>query len=79
MDDGVRMGPATRDSGRKAVLEQWRAISGPIDWRPQSCDITGDDNIVHQSGRSHLTYISEDDEKSSVVDFVLVWMRQENG
>jgi uncharacterized protein (TIGR02246 family) len=78
-EDAVMIGPGTRVEGSGAILEYWKRISDPINWTLEVREVTGTGEIVHQTGRSHLTYLDGLEERTSIVDFVLVWRRQEDG
>ncbi len=78
-DNALMIGPATRLEGGAAITEYWQEISDPVNWTLEVREITGTADIVHQTGRSFLTYLEGLEEHTSVVDFVLVWQRQPDG
>jgi len=77
--DALLISGGTRVEGREAVDAYWADAGEIVDWELEVFDVTGDAAIVHQSGRSHLTGRRDGEERTSVVDFLLVWKRQEDG
>jgi uncharacterized protein (TIGR02246 family) len=78
-DDALMIGPGTRAEGAEAILAYWQQISDPINWTLEVQETTGTGEVVHQTGRSHLTYLDGLEERTSIVDFFLVWRRHEDG
>ncbi len=78
-DDALMIGPGARVEGKAAIIEHWERISEPVDWSLEVRDITGRGDIVHQTGRSFLTVLDGSEERTSIVDFVLVWHLQADG
>ena len=77
--NALMLGPGTRVEGSASISEHWQQISDPVNWTLEVHEIAGTEDIVHQAGRSHLTYLDGLEEHTSIVDFVLVWQRQADG
>jgi uncharacterized protein (TIGR02246 family) len=71
-------GPVTE--GRDAIDQYWAGIKNPKRWRLEVLAVGGSPALAYQQGRSHLTTASpEGAERTSTVDFVVIWRRQPNG
>lgn len=81
-DDGILLGPSgQRRGGSRAALEEyWARFGTGIDWSLITHSVEGRDNMAVQRGRSVLTYINPEGARhTSVVDFMLIWQRQDDG
>ena len=77
-DDAVLLGPGGfRVEGRQAIDAYWAAFEHPIDWRLETRRIEGDPDLIAWRGVSYLRHGAP--EQLSVVEFVLLWERQEDG
>lgn len=77
-DDAVLLGPGGyRVEGREAIDAYWRDFGRGIAWKLDSFSLEGDleRGIAYQRGRSTLTYERDGIERTSVVEFALVWTR----
>jgi len=79
-DDALLIGPGgLRIEGRKEIDAYWSRIEEPIDWRLDVREIGGEGNLAYEIGTSRLTTVWEGEEQTSVVEFLLVWRRDEGG
>ncbi len=81
-DDAVLLGPGGyRVEGREAIDAYWQGFGRGIAWSLDAFSIEGDAErgIAHQRGRSTLTYERDGTERTSIVEFALVWMRDDAG
>ncbi len=77
-DDAVLMGPGGfRIEGREAIDAYWSRISDPLDWRLEIFEIGGSNETAYELGRSHLTVNPDGAPETSVVDFLVLWKREE--
>ncbi|MFO0985549.1 MAG: FKBP-type peptidyl-prolyl cis-trans isomerase [Planctomycetota bacterium] len=80
-DDAVLLGPnQLRIEGRKAIDDYWAGLKHPVDWQLEVLSLDGQDDLVHQIGRSVLT--TEDDQgkcNRAEVLFAVIWRRQQDG
>lgn len=77
--DALMIGPDTRVEGKQAISEFWARMGDLVDWSLEVHEVTGTGDVVHQTGRSSLTYVANGTERTLVGDIVLVWKRQEDG
>ena len=78
-DDGLILGPGTRVDGREAIDAYWAGLSGARDWTLDVHRLEGGPVVVHQRGRSTLEIERDGTLHTSVVEFVIVWVRQDDG
>lgn len=67
--------------GRAAIDAYWGRLGGRGgNWRLEVFEVGGHRDLAYQRGRSHLTLRGRDGrERTSVVDFVVVWRRTPEG
>jgi ketosteroid isomerase-like protein len=80
-DDGILLGPGgdTRGGSRAALEEYWLGFGRGVDWSLVTHSIEGEEGLAIQRGRSILTYVRDDQRRTSVVEFMLIWQRQDDG
>jgi ketosteroid isomerase-like protein len=80
-DDSKLAGGGDVVEGRAAVDAYWGRLGGRGGtWRLEVFEVGGSRDLAYQRGRSHLTLRSADGrERTSVVDFVVVWRRNAEG
>ncbi|MFG0258270.1 MAG: YybH family protein [Phycisphaerales bacterium JB043] len=80
-EDAVMHGPGGgRVEGREGVEAYWMGIAEPIDWDLRVDDLRICADRAWQLGRSTLRYVGDDGrERTSVVDFHLIWRKQRDG
>lgn len=79
-DDAVLMGPrGSRTAGRKDIDAYWQGIREPKTWKLEVFDVGGSRDDAWQLGRSTLVTGGPNGDRTSVVNFVVVWKRQKDG
>lgn len=79
-DDAVIIGPAGNTThGRDAIDDYWQHFTDPVGWRLDLYTIEGSNALISQRGRSTLEYKSNGEPRRSVVEYLLVWVRQPDG
>lgn len=79
-DDGVLMGPrGSRTAGRKDIDAYWQALREPRSWKLEVFDVGGSRDDAWQLGRSTLVMGGPQGERTSVVNFIVIWKRQKDG
>ena len=79
-DDAILISPGgDRVEGRAAIDAYWAEITDPRSWTLEVLSVEGGERLVVQRGISHLAYAENGEERLSTVDFVLVWVREEDG
>ncbi|TPV95944.1 MAG: DUF4440 domain-containing protein [Myxococcales bacterium FL481] len=75
-EDAVMLAPGGgRHAGRAAIDAYWAKFTEPVEWRLDTIGIEGQESLAVHRGRSTLVYRREGVEHTSVVEFVLVWVR----
>lgn len=65
--------------GRAAIDAYWRRFGRGIDWRLEVRRVEGREGLAVQRGVSTLTYEKRGEVRTSRVDFVLVWEKDDDG
>jgi uncharacterized protein (TIGR02246 family) len=80
-DDGCIVGGRSRSRtcGRDAIDRYWTTITAPKSWRLEVLEVGGGRTEAFQVGRSTLITGTASDLKTTVVDFVVIWKREESG
>lgn len=80
-DDAILMSKSDNKRGgsREAIEEYWKRFGTGIDWSLSVESIRGVDSLIVHHGRSVLTYITKNERHTSEVEFMLLWIRQEDG
>jgi ketosteroid isomerase-like protein len=79
-DDARMVGPRGQEvRGRAAIDAFWRGLQGPKSWRLEAFDIGGSRDEAYQFGRSTLVQAGTAGDRTSVVDFVVIWKRGPDG
>jgi len=68
-----------RHAGREAIDSYWQRFSDPIDWKLEVLRVEGGDLLAIQRGRSTLTRLLDGEEHDSIVEFIIVWVRDDEG
>ena len=75
-DDAIMLAPGGgRYSGRAEIDAYWLKFNDPVDWQLDVRRVEGGASLAVQRGRSTLVYRRDGEEKTSVVEFMLVWIR----
>jgi len=79
-DDGVLMGPrGSRTAGRKDIDAYWQALREPKSWKLEVFDVGGSRDDAWQLGRSTLVMGGPQGDRTSIVNFIVIWKRQKDG
>ena len=79
-DDARILGPRGFEvNGRKAIDEYWAGIGNARSWKLEAWDVGGSRDEAYQVGRSTLVHGAPGQERTSVVEFVVIWKRQADG
>jgi len=80
-DDAILLGPdgLQRGGTRAALEEYWLGFGRGVDWSLITHSIEGEVGLAVQRGRSILTYVRNEQPRTSVVEFMLIWLRQKDG
>ncbi|MBT8484748.1 MAG: DUF4440 domain-containing protein [Phycisphaerales bacterium] len=79
-DDAILIGPSgNRVTGRTEIDAYWMRFSDPVDWSLSVGTLEGEADLLCQRGTSRLTYRRGDAVRTSVVEFLLIWRREEDG
>jgi uncharacterized protein (TIGR02246 family) len=79
-DDAVIMGPrGFRTAGRTDIDNYWKGLREPKTWKLDVLDVGGHRDDAWQLGRSTLVTGGPDGDRTSVVNFVVIWKRQADG
>ena len=75
-DDAVMLAPGGgRYAGRAEIDAYWAKFTDPVDWQLDVLEVEGEATLAVQRGRSTLVYRRDGVEHTSVVQFVLIWVR----
>lgn len=70
----------TKDEKSIYENEYWIALKNkPPDWRVHGIEIENDKSLVYQLGNSKLTVAQNGQERTSEVNFILIWKYTEDG
>jgi ketosteroid isomerase-like protein len=79
-DDARILGPRGFEvSGRAAIDDYWASIGNARSWKLEAWDVGGSRDEAYQVGRSTLVHGAPGQERTSVVEFVVIWKRQSDG
>lgn len=79
-DDARVLGPRGFEvSGRKAIDAYWESIGNARSWKLDVWEVGGSRDEAYQVGRSTLVHGAAGQERTSVVEFVVIWKRQADG
>lgn len=79
-DDARIIGPRGFEvSGRKAIDDYWASVGNARSWKLEAWDVGGSRDEAYQFGRSTLIHGAAGQERTSVVEFVVIWKRQADG
>jgi ketosteroid isomerase-like protein len=79
-DDARIRGPRGFEvSGRSAIDDYWASIGNARSWKLEAWDVGGSRDEAYQVGRSTLVHGAPGQERTSVVEFVVIWKRQADG
>ena len=81
-DDCVLLSPGgSRTTGREAIDAYWARFGTGIDWKLEPFATEGNygRGFAYQRGRSTLTYERDGELRTSTVEFVLLWRRDNLG
>jgi uncharacterized protein (TIGR02246 family) len=79
-DDAIVAGPGGAVvKGRAAVDRYWEGIRNPRSWKLDVIEVGGSADDAYQVGRSTLVSGPAGSERTSVVDFVVIWRRGADG
>ena len=78
-DDAEIIGDNYMVTGRKNLDNYWLSLKDKgRRWKLTVIEIGGAGDYIYQLGNSDLTYLSNRKETKSVINFVLIWKKQEN-
>ena len=79
-DDAQLLDPSgERTTGRAEIDQHWSGIEDPVEWRLEIKKIRGSDSLAYEIGTSHLVTRRAGQLHTAVVDFLLIWRRDEKG
>ncbi len=80
-DDARLVGPGDEAPvvGREAIDRYWTRIRNVTRWQLDVLEVGGSRDDAYQVGRSTLVHGEGEKQRTSVVDFVLVWKRGADG
>ncbi|HJU76104.1 MAG TPA: nuclear transport factor 2 family protein, partial [Gemmatimonadaceae bacterium] len=79
-DDGIVDGPrGERVAGRAALDKYWTGIQNPKSWKLEVLGLGGHPDFPYQIGRSTLVTSSPNGDRTSVVEFLVLWRREQDG
>jgi len=79
-DNGVILSAkGFRIEGREAIDEYWGGLPEVTSWNLITYFVDGVESLIVQRGRSELTMVTSQGEKTSIVEFTHFWQRQDDG
>jgi ketosteroid isomerase-like protein len=79
-DDARILGPGAKAvQGRKAIDAYWTGIKNGKSWKLEVLEVGGGAQDPWQLGRSTLISGAAGQERTSIVDFIVLWRRQPDG
>jgi ketosteroid isomerase-like protein len=80
-DDAKIVGPGEQQPvvGREAIDRYWTRIKNVKQWKLEVFETGGSKDDAYQTGRSTLVWGEGAAQRTSVVDFVLIWKRAADG
>lgn len=79
-DDALLLGPGGRRVvGREAIDAYWAGFASARTWDLEVLDLRGTRDLLVQRGRSTIAFETDGERRLGVVEFVVVWGRDEQG
>lgn len=78
-DDGIILGPTREEARGREALDQYWGKTTAKTWKLDGQPIDGGRDVVTQRGRSTLVTVRDGEEKTSIVEFMLIWKRDDLG
>lgn len=79
-DDAVILGPGgDRHAGRAAIDAYWSALKDVRSWTLEVDSLEGAGDLFHERGRSTLVHGAPGRERTSAVEYALVWRKDAAG